>query len=361
MRITEETLTSAWHRKAAGSELLDDAMLPPIVAAGDYDHASPGLEPEELYIELADDGTVRGSNGDEEELFDSDDLDLVLYFIAEEVTRTLARQDSDAGASSGRGAGAVVRQAELLDHIDAAWGRRFRSGGTDDTGTVEPCGTDPIDGFAWVSGGWREQAPYTHLAFYRGENVKPEEIALFHSADPDDVAAGVRLSDLPALLAQGRNPGSSLDWQTFCYGQAGEWAYLLYHDTPPRGCSDKERKEQEERYNRLGITESVWLSACSAKAIYTFDYMRDGVCVADDVLSALELISYDLGRAPYRRGGQLDFLNRAIRRAELDHPEVTDEFQLYFHALETALGLGLPRTDIEQGTARAARWAPRDT
>lgn len=351
MRITEETLTSAWRRKAAGSEVLDDAMLPPIVTAGE-DPESLDRELGELYLEIGDDGTVRGHEDEEDELFAADDLDLVLYFVAEEVTRTLARQDSDAGVSSRQGA--VVRQAELLDRIDAAWGRRFRAGGTDDTGTVEPCGMDPLDGFAWIAQAWKDQAPYTTLEFFRGENVKAEEIALYFGADPDDVAAGIRLSDLPALLAQGRNPGSR-EWETFCYGQAGEWAYLLYHDIPPRGGFDK------ERYDRLGITECVLLSACSAKAIYTFDYMRDGARVDDGDDEILELIWYHLGRAPYRRGGQLDFLNRAIRRAELDHPELTDEFQLYFHALETSLGLRLPRTDIEQGTARAARWAPRDT
>lgn len=106
------------------------------------------------------------------------------------------------------------------------------------------------------------------------------------------------------------------------------------------------------------MTESVRLSACSAKAIYTFDYMRDGRRVDDDGI--IELIYYDRGRTPYVRGGRLDFLNRAVRRAELDHPEVTDEFALYFHALETSLGLGLPRKAIEEGTVRAARWARRD-
>ncbi|MFD9096931.1 hypothetical protein [Streptomyces collinus] len=98
------------------------------------------------------------------------------------------------------------------------------------------------------------------------------------------------------------------------------------------------------------------LSACSAKAIHTFEHTRDGERVADDA-GAIELIRYDRGRAPFYRGGRLDFLNRAIRRAELDHPELTDGFGLFFHALDTALGLCLPERDLKEGTVRAARWA----
>ncbi len=349
MRITKEDLIQAWQRKAAGSDVLDDAMFPPVIRLGDHHEPLEDFEPGKLYVGIGDDGLVRGFEDEEEEIFAADDLDLALYFIAEEVTRILARK-SGPGVPPSRNA--VVRHAELLDRIDPVWGRRFRTGGTDDTATVEPCGLDPIDGFAWIAGGWRDQAPYTNLTFYRGENISFEDIALFHGAHPDDVAAGVQVSDLPALLAEDGGPFASSNYETFCFGQAGEWAYLLYHDTPPRGGFDK------ERYDRLGITERVLLSACLGKAIYTFDYMRDGVQVDDD-RGMLELIWYDAGRPPYRRGGDLDFLNRALRRAELDHPDVTGEFQLYFHALETSLGIGLPRDDIERGTARGARWAGR--
>ncbi|MET8585935.1 hypothetical protein ABZX39_34470 [Streptomyces collinus] len=38
-------------------------------------------------------------------------------------------------------------------------------------------------------------------------------------------------------------------------------------------------------------------------------------------------------------------------------PELTDEFGLFFHALDTALGLCLPERDLKEGTVRAARWA----
>ncbi|MFE2523946.1 hypothetical protein ACFXEL_06905 [Streptomyces sp. NPDC059382] len=102
----------------------------------------------------------------------------------------------------------------------------------------------------------------------------------------------------------------------------------------------------------------MWLSATSAKALYTFDHIRNGRRVDDDDdESMFELNWYERGRAPYRRGGGLEFLNRALRRAELDHPELTDTFELFFHALEESLGLRLPRRDFAEGQVRAAYWA----
>lgn len=102
----------------------------------------------------------------------------------------------------------------------------------------------------------------------------------------------------------------------------------------------------------------VRLSAIAARGRYIFDYVRDG-CRIDDGRGTLELYGYDRGCAPYYRGGQLDFLNQAIRRAELDHPELTSEFELYFHALEDAFGLQLPWADMWKGTVRAAQWSRR--
>lgn len=142
-------------------------------------------------------------------------------------------------------------------------------------------------------------------------------------------------------------------WETCCFGQAGGRAFLMYHETPGSG-------PDLEALARLGVTETVHLSATSAKAIYTFDYMRNGRRIDDD-WGVLELLGYDCGRAPYFRGGQLDFLNQAIRRAELDHPDLTNEFELYFHALEDAFGLQLPRQEVQQGTVRAAQWARPDS
>lgn len=335
MQITEAVLARAWRRLAAGSDLLDDTVLPPIGTSYEQyeEHVEGGYTG--LYLVLEDDGTVCGYSGPYDEVFIARDLDETLYFLAEEAVRGLD--------------GTVAGQAVLMDRIDPAWGRGFRGGGPDGTEPAPPCGRDPLEGFAWIAGSWHEQTPYTNLALFRGENVSAERIALSHGADPGHVAAGTRLADLTDMTGADRGYWDT-DWRSCCFGQAGDWAFLLYHDTPPGARADRGALAGK------AVTETVRLSACSAKAIYTLDYTRDGHRVDDDGI--VELIYYDRGRTPYVRGGRLDFLNRAIRRAELDHPEVTDEFALYFHALETSLGLRLPQRDIREGTVRAALWAP---
>ncbi|MDG9691616.1 hypothetical protein ACH4NS_03685 [Streptomyces mutabilis] len=337
MQITEDALKQAWHRLAAGSDLLDDAVFPPTGTYEQYEAHVEGGGGAGLYLVLEEDGTVCGSSGPYDEVFVARGLDEALYCLAEEAVRGLD--------------GTVAGQAALMDRIDADWGRRFRGGGPDGTEPAPPCGRDPLEGFAWIAGSWREQAPYTNIEFFRGENVSAERIALLYGADPEHVAAGTRLADLTDMTGATRGYWDT-GWDSCCFGQAGDWAFLMYHETAPVPPAAR------EAFAPPAVTESVRLSACSAKAIYTFDYMRDGRRVDDDGI--IELIYYDRGRTPYVRGGRLDFLNRAVRRAELDHPEVTDEFALYFHALETSLGLGLPRKAIEEGTVRAARWARRD-
>ncbi|MFI7316739.1 hypothetical protein [Streptomyces venezuelae] len=350
MKITESTLAEAWQPTAAGSAVLHGVGLPPLAFSEDEleecaDRAreaaeADGAEDEGLCLLLDPDGTVRGYHGPYREVSAVRDLDQALYLIAEAAVRQ-------------RVGGDVAEAADALERIDPAWGRRFRSGGLDDTdtGTVEGCGRDPLEGLAWIAGSWRQQDPYTNLTFFRaapGRTVDAKQLALLSGADPAQVAAGTRLKDLQAV-DNGRTYWDR-QWKSCCYGQAGGWTYLLYHETPPGAYADK------EAYAALGIEESVWLSATSAKAIYTFDYVRDGRRVDDD-WGVLELIWYERGRAPYLRGGELDFLNRAVRRAELDHPDVTDTFQLYFHALEESLGLRLPRQDFAEGEVRAAYWA----
>ncbi|MEW2262443.1 hypothetical protein ACGF5T_11550 [Streptomyces sp. NPDC047853] len=337
MQITADALAQAWRRLAAGSALLDDIPLPPVCTS--YEQYEERVEDgcTGLCVVLEDDGTVWGYSGPYDEVFLARDFDEALYCLAEEAVRGL-----DA---------TVAGQARLMDRIDPAWGRDLRAGGPGGEDPAPPCGRDPLEGFAWITRSWHEQSPYTHLAFYRGENVSAEGIALLHGADPAHVAAGTRLSDLTDMTGADRGHWNT-DWRSCCFGQAGDWAFLLYHDLPPavRGGG--------AALAGMAVTESVLLSACSAKAIYTLDLMRDGHRVDDDGI--MELIHYDRGRTPYVRGGRLDFLNRAIRRAELDHPEVTDEFALYFHALETSLGLRLPQRDLREGTVRAALWAPGD-
>ncbi|MEU8888803.1 hypothetical protein [Streptomyces sp. NPDC048442] len=344
MRITEHTLKEAWQQLAARSDLLDEAMLPPTGTSPDqYEQRADSSS--ELFLVLDEDGTVRGFHGPYLEVFATQDLDQALYFAAEEAVRVLAERD---------GAG-VTGQAGMLERINPAWGARFRSGGTGDASDTQevqrPCGGDPLERLAWIAGTWREQEPYTHLAFFRGDDLSAEEIALAHGADPEQVAAGTSLSELRGMAGDGRDEWD-IAWESCCFGQVGEWAFLMYHELPPGTWLDS------AGLGLFGVTETVELSATSAKAIYSFSYMRDGHRV-DDNWGMLELIWYDRGRAPYYRGGQLDFLNRAVRRAELDHPELTGEFELYFHALETGLGLQLPRQAVQDGTVRAAQWADR--
>ncbi|MDV5144122.1 hypothetical protein R1T08_07600 [Streptomyces sp. SBC-4] len=338
MEITKRSLAEAWQRTAASHELLHEVVLPPVALSDDeLEACDEEVESEGLCLLLDENGTVRGHHGAYREVFVTRDLEQVLYLIAE--------------AAMGRRCGSPEEVADALDRIDPAWGRRFRSGGLDDTGPAEACGRDPLEGLAWIAGSWRDQAPYTTLAFFRGapgQSVDAERLALLYGADPAQVAAGTRLKDLQAV--DGGRAYWRRQWESCCFGQAGGWTYLLHHDTPPGSYADK------EAYASLGIKESVRLSATSAKAIYTLDYVRDGRRVDDD-WGILELIWYERGSAPYLRGGELDFLNRAVRRAELDHPELTNTFELYFHALEKSLGLRLPRRDFAEGEVRTAYWA----
>ncbi|MFE7456490.1 hypothetical protein [Streptomyces sp. NPDC057554] len=347
--ITERVLAEAWQRTAGRHPLLAEVGPPPVVRAeaeleewaerAEEEIAETGEESGALCLLLDEDGTVHGHHDPYLEDFATRDLDQLLYLIAEAGVR--------------RRGGSPEEVADALGRIDPGWGRRFRGGGLDDPGTVEPCGRDPLDGLAWIARSWRDQSPYTTLAFYRaapGHTVDAEQLALLYGAEPGQVAAGTRLKDLRAV-DDGRAHGDR-QWKSCCFGRAGEWTFLLHHETPPGAFADK------EAYAALGIKESVHLEATSAKAIYTFDHVRDGRRVDDD-RGLLELIWYEPGRAPYLRGGELDFLNRAVRRAELDHPELTDSFELYFHALEQSLGLRLPRRDFEEGEVRAAYWAEK--
>ncbi|MFF5303113.1 hypothetical protein ACFY5F_27425 [Streptomyces sp. NPDC013161] len=354
MQTTEDTLKRAWQTIAAGSDLLDDAMFPPTGTSRDQ-YMQRVSRAGDLFLVVDEDGTVRGHRGSGREDFATRDHDQVLYFVAEQAVHDLAEHIVAHSPGRGPAVNLVSGQADLLDRINPAWGSRYRDGGTSDLDgarTDRRCGRDPLERFAWVAREWRDQDPYTVLAFFRGENVSAEQIALLHGADPDQIATGTRLLDLRDRDDLGREHRETA-WETFCFGEAGGWAFLLYNDTPDGVQADS------AALARLGVTETVQLTATSAKAIYTFDYVRDGRRVDDD-RGVLELIWYKRGRAPYYRGGQLDFLNRALRHAELDHPELFHDFELYFHALEVSLGLRLPRQDIKEGTVRAAQWARDD-
>ncbi|MFD5889198.1 hypothetical protein ACFWHQ_24880 [Streptomyces sp. NPDC060334] len=191
MEITQRTLTEAWQRTAARHALLEQVALPPVASSKDElkEWAARAEEAQDgrLRLLLDEDGTVRGHHGLHLEAFATRDLEQVMYLIAEAAIR--------------RRGGSQEETADALDRIDPEWGRRFRGGGSDDTGTVEACGRDPLEGFAWVAESWREQDPYTTLAFFRaapGRTVDAERLALLYGADPAQVAAGTRLRDLQA-------------------------------------------------------------------------------------------------------------------------------------------------------------------
>ncbi|MCX5203502.1 hypothetical protein OG897_18865 [Streptomyces sp. NBC_00237] len=345
MLITEDVLHRAWRELAARCDLLDESMLPKTTTEPDYYEEHEEELAEALLLVVDPDGTVRGVDGSFGESFATRDLGRALYFAAEYAVRTLVERQ----ASGPRGPGLVAVRAELMDRIAPAWGQWFREGGPDGPKPLEPCTCDPLEGFAWAAGPWRDQAPYTELNFYRGEGIDAARLALRLGADPEQVARGMRLAELRTLTGKETCPWDAAQgWETFCFGQAGDWAFVFQHDTPPRTRPDPEPWPH--------CTESVHLSACMGKAIYTFAHQRDGRPVDDGLDMALEVSWYEPGQALFRHAGELDFLNRALRRAELDHPELGSH-QLFFHALEASLGLRLPRRDFQEGTVLAAQWA----
>ncbi|MER6026160.1 hypothetical protein [Streptomyces sp. NPDC001851] len=175
---------------------------------------------------------MRGHHGPRTESFASQGLDQVLYFVAEDTVRRLAEHIAAHSPGQGPVTNLVTGQAAMLDRIDPAWGSRFRSGGVDGTPPAPPCGRDPLEGLAWIAGSWREQDPYTNPLFFRGEGVSAEDIALLHRAGPEQTTAGTRLSDLGGMDGTGRDDWD-IAWRSFCFGKAGDWVFLMYHETPP--------------------------------------------------------------------------------------------------------------------------------
>ncbi|WBB60095.1 prevent-host-death family protein [Streptomyces sp. WMMC500] len=205
------------------------------------------------------------------------------------------------------------------------------------------------DGIAWIAAGWREHEPFRVLDFVKG--VAPEDVALTYGADPGDVAGGLLLHQ---VRERDRRAGTDDLTRVVTFGAAGEWTWLGYHDNDYAGLLDPPP------------TEQITLVATAAKAIYTFDYLRDGAYqnpfpVEDDTeprRDLYELIWYAPGEMPFVPDAPLGFLNAHIRRAE-ETAHRTHPFELFFAGLERAFGLALPRADITAGRVRCARLTGR--
>ncbi|MEU0188120.1 hypothetical protein ABZ312_44455 [Streptomyces sp. NPDC006207] len=161
MQMTEHALAQAWQRTVAGSDLLDDAMLPPIGTSPDQ-YARRAGHRGGLLLVLDEDGKVHGYNGPYQEVFATRDVDQVLYHVAEQAVRHLAEHIVAHSPGQGPVANLVAGQAKMLEEINPAWASRFRSGGVDGTQAARPCGRDPLEGLAWIARTWRDQDPYTN-------------------------------------------------------------------------------------------------------------------------------------------------------------------------------------------------------
>lgn len=152
MQISAYTLKRAWHEVATGSDVLDDAMLPPIGTKPDQYEQHVGEPHGRLFLVLDDNGTVHGHIGPYREVFATQDLDQVLYFAAEDAVRKLAEHIAARSPGCGPVANLVSGQAELLERIKPVWGNRFRNGGMDGTQPSAACGRDPLEQLAWIAG-----------------------------------------------------------------------------------------------------------------------------------------------------------------------------------------------------------------
>ncbi|WP_407564161.1 type II toxin-antitoxin system Phd/YefM family antitoxin [Streptomyces sp. 184] len=201
------------------------------------------------------------------------------------------------------------------------------------------------DGIAWIADSWLGDEPFPVLDFVKGR--RPEDVALAYGADPRDIAEGLLLHE---VWEMDRRDGTDEFMRVIAFGEAGEWTWLGY-------LSDDYR-------DRLSSTpaEQIKLVSCAGRAMYHFDYVRDGehqnpFPTEDGIVpprDAYEINWYTPGEMPFVPDAPLGFLNAHIRRAE----EVTlwtNRFELFFAGLERAFGLALPREGITGGQVRCAR------
>lgn len=205
------------------------------------------------------------------------------------------------------------------------------------------------DGIAWIADDWREQETFTVLEFIKGPSA--EEVALAYGADPRDIADGLQLHQ---VREQDAREGTEDLLRVLVFGEAGGWTWLGYHDF-------------DDAFSRVldpPPAHQITLTATMGKAIYDFDYSKDGVYqnpfpIEDDgdaQRAMYELIWYTPGEEPFDPDAPLAFLNAHIRRAEEKSPW-TNGIPLFFAGLERAFRLSLPRDAITSGHVRCARPA----
>lgn len=149
-QMTEHALAQAWRRTVAGSDLLDDAMLPPIGTSPDqYARRAGHRGGLGLLVVLDEDGTVHGCNGPYQEVFATRDVDQVLYHVAEQAVRHRAEHIVAHSPGQGPVANLVAGQAKMLEESNPAWASRFRSGGGRNAGgapvRTRPAGRPRLD------------------------------------------------------------------------------------------------------------------------------------------------------------------------------------------------------------------------
>ncbi len=251
---------------------------------------------------------------------------------------------------------AELRSVEELDWLEDR-ARRGRQGYMDPKQAVafeeflarqRPVG----DGIAWIADEWTEQEPFTVLEFIKGPT--PQEVALAYGADPQDITEGLLLHQVREWDAR---EGTDELHRVLVFGEAGEWTWLGYHDFD----------DELSRSLDPPPPQQITLTATAAKAIYDFDYTKDGVYQnphpiednADEERDMYELSWYTPGEPPFAPEAPLSFLNPHIRRAE-EATDWTDGIPLFFAGLERAFGLSLPRDALTSGHVRCARPARRN-
>ncbi|WP_445399511.1 prevent-host-death family protein [Streptomyces sp. LE64] len=205
------------------------------------------------------------------------------------------------------------------------------------------------DGVAWIADSWRCQQPFTELVFIKGPSAK--DVALAYGADSQDIANGLLLHQVEE---QDAREGTDDLTRVLAFGEENGWTWLGYHDFDHAFSRSLNPPPEQQ----------ITLGANMGKAMYTFDYFKDGVYQnplpieddAEDQRDVYELTWYTPGQPPFAPEAPLSFLNLHLRIAE-KADNWTDDIALFFEGLERAFNLTLPRNAITSGNVRCARPA----